>query len=162
MKIIFLDVDGVLNSTRTAIAFGGFPMELHHKEAFDWVAIKLLQRLCDSSGAQVVLSSTWRLYFSVKEMADLLGLPIIDKTPMLSSPRGVEINDWLIRHPEVKHYAIVDDDSDMMPQQQTNFVQTNPEEGLSWANYRKICTLVGADHFEGEPRDREWRNKKTT
>lgn len=162
MKVIFLDVDGVLNSTRTAAAFGGFPMELHHAEAFDWVAIKLLQRLCDSSGTQIVLSSTWRRYFSVKEMADLFKLPIVDQTPVLDTKRGVEIDEWLKLHPEVKEYVILDDDDDMMSHQKSNFVRTNPEEGLSWANYVRVCDILKADKYEGEARDREWRNKKTT
>ena len=60
MKVLFLDIDGVLNSTRTAVANGGYPHELHHREAFDWTSIKLLQRLCDSAGVLVVLSSAWR------------------------------------------------------------------------------------------------------
>ena len=45
MKVLFLDIDGVLNSTKTCVAFGGYPMELHHIEAFDKAAIRLIQRL---------------------------------------------------------------------------------------------------------------------
>ncbi|MCO5338601.1 HAD domain-containing protein [Delftia tsuruhatensis] len=83
MRVLFLDIDGVLNSTRTCVAHGGFPHELTHTEAFDWVAIKLLQRLCDSSGIQVVLSSAWRLTHNFKDVAKAFDLPIIDRTPSL-------------------------------------------------------------------------------
>jgi hypothetical protein len=157
MRVLFLDIDGVLNSTRTCVAFGGYPMELEHLGAFDHVAIRLLQRMCDSAGVQIVLSSAWRLFHDHKEVASALGLPIIDRTPSMPGPRGGEIADWLSRHPEVEEYAIVDDDPDMLPEQLPRFVKTSGEEGLSFGDYRKLCSLLGANPYEGEPRDRNWR-----
>ena len=122
MKILFLDIDGVLNSTRTCVAFGGYPMELKHIAAFDQVAIRLIQRLCDSAGVQVVLSSAWRLHCDFKDVGAALGLPIIDRTPSLSGNRGSEIARWLSEHPEVEQYAIIDDDGDMLDGQLSRFV----------------------------------------
>ena len=48
MKVLLLDIDGVLNSARTCTAFGGFPVRLDHLEAFDKVALGMIQRLCDA------------------------------------------------------------------------------------------------------------------
>src|SRR3546814_6841131 len=45
--------------------------------------------------------------------------------------RGGEIAEWLSRHPEVSVYAIVDDDSDMLPEQRHAFVQTRFEDGIA-------------------------------
>ncbi|MDH0863237.1 HAD domain-containing protein [Mitsuaria sp. GD03876] len=92
MRVPFLDIDGVLNSSKTAVAFGGYPLELTHIGAFDRVAIRLLHRFCDSARVQVVLSSAWRLHHPFADVGKALGLPIIDATPWLcGQPRGFEI-----------------------------------------------------------------------
>lgn len=157
MKVLFLDIDGVLNSTKTCVAFGGYPMELHHIEAFDKAAIRLIQRLCDSAGVQVVLSSAWRLSHDFKDVGKALDLPIIDRTPSLLGPRGLEINAWLSNHPEVEAFAIIDDDSDMLPDQLPRFVQTNNREGMTWGDFEKLCSLFGESAYSGEPRERDWQ-----
>lgn len=158
MKVLFLDIDGVLNSTRTNIAFGGYPMKLEHIAAFDQVAIRLIQRLCDSGGVQVVLSSAWRLHYPFAEVGTALGLPIVDRTPSGLGFRGQEIQDWLTAHPEVETFAILDDDPDMLPEQKEFFVQTNPEEGMSFANYSKLCDILGESAYAGNPRHRNWKS----
>jgi predicted mannosyl-3-phosphoglycerate phosphatase (HAD superfamily) len=50
MKIIFLDIDGVLNNYNTL------------GEGLNWEsnAVKILKRIIKETGAKVVLSSTWR------------------------------------------------------------------------------------------------------
>jgi len=156
MRVIFLDIDGVLNSTKTCVAFGGFPLELHHLDAFDQVAIRLLRRLCDSSGIQIVLSSTWRKTHHWHDVGQALGLPIIGDTPVMLGPRGEEISAWLTLHPEVNAYAIIDDDSDMLPDQMERFVQTDVHEGMTWADFQKLCALFGESPYAGEVRNRSW------
>lgn len=156
IKVLFLDIDGVLNSTKTAVAFGGYPHELNQLGAFDIAAIRLLQRLCDSAGVQIVLSSAWRTTHAFKDVGEAFGLPIIDRTPSLLGQRGTEIAAWLARHPEVERYAIVDDDSDMLPEQMPYFVQTDHHEGLTWGSYVKLCEVFGESAYAGEVRDRNW------
>lgn len=156
MKVLFLDIDGVLNSVRTCVAYGGYPHKLD-QPAFDKVAIKLLQRLCDSAGVSVVLSSAWRITHDFRDVARAFDLPIIDRTPSIGL-RGEEIAAWLSVHPEVESYAIVDDDGDMLPEQLSRFVQTSGHEGLSWSDYENLCALLGATPYEGEARDRNWLN----
>lgn len=160
MRVLFLDIDGVLISTRTCVAHGGFPCELTHTEAFDWVAIKLLQRLCDSSGIQVVLSSAWRLTHDFKDVAKAFDLPIIDRTPSLAGPRGAEIQHWLDNHVEVTNYAILDDDPDMLDSQAPHFVKTSGHEGMTWADFSRLCQIFGESPFSGEVRQRNWREFK--
>ncbi|GAB2471666.1 hypothetical protein GCM10027082_23930 [Comamonas humi] len=160
MRVLFLDIDGVLNSTRTCVATGGYPQRLEDRAGFDWIAIKLLQRLCDSSGIQVVLSSAWRTFNDFKTVAKAFDLPIIDATPVLTGSRGDEIKAWLDNHVEVTHYAIIDDDPDMLEMQMPYFVQTNGFEGMSWANFTRLCSIFGESPFSGEVRERNWRDKK--
>ena len=153
MRVIFLDIDGVLNSTRTCIATGGYPgEELEAKDLtrFDWIAIGLLRRLCESSGIQIVLSSSWRIIVDIKKLGDAMGLPIIDKTPVLASSRGNEIARWLSEHPEVEQWAIIDDDSDMLDSQRSRFVRTDGHEGYSWVNHLELCDIFGESAYAGE------------
>src|SRR3546814_8945784 len=59
--------------------------------------------------------------------------------------RGGEIAEWLSRHPEVSVYAIVDDDSDMLPEQRHAFVQTRFEDGIAPDHVAKIVRVLGRD-----------------
>lgn len=154
-RVLFLDIDGVLNSHRTVLAFNGFPhgFDGYHRERFDWVAVALIRKLCEETGASIVLSSSWRIIHSVKECANGLDLPIFDRTPSLAGCRGTEIHAWLSEHPEITHYAIVDDNSDMLPDQKTHFVQTDEREGLSMTNWADLKRILGVqtDEDKKEP-----------
>jgi hypothetical protein len=56
--------------------------------------------------------------------------------------RGSEIAEWLSRHPEVDRYAIVDDDSDMLPEQVPFFVQTSFETGMTDEHAAKLIEVL--------------------
>jgi hypothetical protein len=87
----------------------------------------------------------------LKAFADFLDLPIIDMTPQAWEPhqrRGHEIKAWLDDHIEVTHYAIVDDDCDMLPEQKPQFVQTFYEDGLTFAPFTKLCDIFGVNVWD--------------
>jgi hypothetical protein len=143
-KVLFLDIDGVLNSERSCYALGGFPhgFDAKNKLMFDWVAVGLIRRLCADTDTSIVLSSTWRILHSVHDCANGLDLPIFDKTPGGGGNRGKQIQEWLDAHPEVKQYAIVDDDGDMLDEQRPFFVQTNVRNGLTLDDYSELKRLL--------------------
>ncbi len=153
--VLFMDIDGVLNSRRTAVAFGSYPHRLDQLGKFDPVAIGLVRRLCDD-GVVIVLSSAWRTMYPHVEVGTALGLPIIDKTPMLCGSRGAEIADWLTRHPEVTTWAIVDDNGDMLAEQMPRFVQTSEDNGIVWRDYARLRELLGLSGVYQRGREREW------
>lgn len=166
-RVLFLDIDGVLNSRRTHHALGQYPMELEHLAGMsDPVALRMLQRLCDSAGVSVVLSSAWRKIYAFEDVGKALGLPIIDATCDWCrkglTQRGEEIQEWLDRHPDVEHWAIVDDGNDMLPSQQSRFVRTSEREGLTFGAFLRICSLLQASPGEGEPRVRNWMEAGAT
>lgn len=145
VKVLFLDIDGVLNSTRTAVAFGGFPHSTKPADIvkFDHVAVSLIRTVCQETGARIVLSSTWRLDPDWQQFGRDLALPIFDRTGRSKDgKRGGEIATWLESYPADK-YAIVDDDSDMLPEQMPFFVRTSHAEGLSWDNYEMLKHILG-------------------
>jgi hypothetical protein len=145
LKALFLDIDGVLNSGRSQMAFGGFPHSFRPGDMakFDHVAIGLVRRLCRETGCSVVLSSDWRYDCTAHAAANALDLPIMDVTPInVTGTRAMEIAAWLAAHPEVASYAIVDDIPDIDDMHGPRWVLTDPANGLSMANYSALRRLL--------------------
>lgn len=129
MKVLFLDIDGVLNHEATFLA-------LDRNDMIAPECVKRLFALIERTGAKIVLSSSWRGIPDLEERLERAGVMahVISRTPKLSGDaykcRGSEIEDWLNSNPSPPtHYAIVDDDSDMLPGQLSNFVQTDFRKG---------------------------------
>jgi len=106
MKIIFLDIDGVLNSDKT-----------HNPRKFPYVVDKKLllrlNRLLERTKAKVVLSSSWRCDPVGLLAAKYWEVPFFDVCPdKPKSPRGKEMLKWLADHPKVSRFAIIDDEDD--------------------------------------------------
>ena len=137
-KVIFLDIDGVLNSYRTCTAYDSFPKQNDSTEKFDMVAVKLIEVACKKCNAEIVLSSTWRMAKNWEKLGETLNLPIVDKTPCLKSgSRGEEIAMWL-RDNLVFEYVIVDDDPDMLESQMDRFIHCDHHVGLGWDQWSRI------------------------
>jgi len=121
MKIIFLDIDGVLNNYNTVC------------EGVHWEPglVKILKRIIAETKAKVVISSTWRRTEYYRNIIkNDMKIDFIDVTPKLWKKRGVEIQTWLDENPGVEKFIILDDDSDMvhlMP----HLLQTDGEFGLT-------------------------------
>lgn len=149
MKIIFLDIDGVLNSQRSCVANGGYGRIYDHDswQELDLVAVKLIAHVAKETGADVVLSSSWRILAKKEDIIafqEFLGVNIIDVTPRsLDGCRGGEVKQWLDGCKEpVEAFCIVDDDNDMLPSQQARFVQTDERIGLTWQNCEDIMLVL--------------------
>ena len=106
MKVIFLDIDGVLNSKNTPN-----PRKLPY--IVDRRLLARFKRLLDRTGAKVVLSSTWRYDPAGLFTARRCSIPFIDVTPdMPKRPRRDEVLSWLKKHPKVTRFAVIDDEDD--------------------------------------------------
>jgi hypothetical protein len=108
MKVIFLDIDGVLNSDSTS-----------NPRKFPYVVDELLlarfRELVRKTGATVVLSSTWRVDPIGLLAAKYYQVPYNDACPdMPGAPRCEEMQAWLRHHPEATRYAVLDDDDDCL------------------------------------------------
>lgn len=122
-KVLFLDIDGVCNSAEYA--------ERRFKKTgkggllgIDPTLAAKVRRIVKETGCDVVLSSTWRLYDNARHQVRREVVGFIDCTRNMQGgaqngrvQRGYEIKDWLDRHPSVEQYAILDDDSDFLPDQ---------------------------------------------
>ena len=152
MKIIFLDVDGVLNYTQWYVSDRN-PGNLNGQEGdIDPECIERVMRIVKETGAKVVITSDWRISWGgTLDRLERMGLPrdvVIDKTPfawgndmslkqyMLDDiddiySRGNEVNLWLKEHPDCTNYTILDDRTDFTDEQQPHFVHINPMYGLT-------------------------------
>jgi len=154
MKIIFLDIDGVICLSREwgsrarkikrwELEGGeGEPPVTIRFDDFNKMAVDVLNDIILTSGADIVISSDWRLYATLDEMKDLFyqfGVikGPIDFTPELQTVtkrvdiRVDEINLWLSNHPEVTHWVAIDD---LDLSELDNFVKTREREGLKQCN----------------------------
>jgi hypothetical protein len=151
MKVLFLDIDGVLNSREwfivnkeNIIVHGGL---MHrHAEDLDPVACKLVNALCTEFSLYIVISSTWRKFHTLVEIQRMfayrgLHAPVIGATPQLRGGfRGQEVDEWLHDNPGVTKHVILDDDGDFKPEQP--LVQTNWEYGVCYRDIDKARTLL--------------------
>lgn len=156
MKVIFLDIDGVLNSTRSCIAFGGYPWPDSNWEWFDMVAVRLLRKLIKETGSKVVLSSSWRTTLAGdrwNQLQNFLGISFLDRTrsDIMSYNRGDEIQQWINDcKEEVDAYVIIDDmePSTFHKHQQPNFIHVNHEDGFSYDNFYQAAKILGVEDNE--------------
>ena len=166
MNLIFLDIDGVLNSSSYA--------EKHYEETgkclfmYDFVdpsRVELLLSFLNIHDGDVglVISSSWRentlndtiSFFKEHELVAPLAKYIVGITPRLyNGVRGDEI-DWFlnsIERPEIEKFAIksldfdrfciVDDDDDMLDYQFDNFIHVDDYVGLTESDIDEIEELL--------------------
>lgn len=142
MKVIFLDIDGVLCCPRSCVAHGGYPAAGNPVSwgKFDEVAVKMLQEAMRKTGAIVVLSSSWRSTVNLEALQWRLGIRIesVTREGTEAEPRGAQIHDWLIRNPGVESYAILDDDEDMLPDQMPHLCLTSKRNGFLLGHYEEL------------------------
>ena len=136
MKILFLDVDGVLNSRSTTNFHDLYPIDPYM--AF------LVGRIQLQTDCEVVLSSAWRMHPEGVQSVSKRVVELLDVTKCFADTRGEEIKEWLDRHSEVTKYAILDDDSDMLEEQLPNFFKTSFETGLTDEIAEKVIKHLNA------------------
>lgn len=125
--------------------------------------INLLKEIIDTTGAKIVLSSTWRMgwvdreyglhslhvedFNRLEEKLKGSGITFIARTPILAnSYRGEEIKIWLDswRGETVESFVIIDDDADMKPFM-NRLVQTSFNKGLQPKNVSKAIKMLNGD-----------------
>jgi len=161
VKVLFLDIDGVLNSTRFMVerAKAGTWESADPKDwtnMLDPIAVAILNRVVGATGCKIVISSSWR----VAHPFDHIGLfmrkagfvgEVIGQTAQyvrISSDvyggRSVEIVSWLTDHPEVESFAIVDDGSDAGIGMESRFVDTWLSVGLTNEDADRLIEILNA------------------
>jgi hypothetical protein len=139
MRVIFVDVDGVLNSNGER----GHRAGTH---GLDIACVERLKALAHRTDAQLVLSSSWRHHEDAKAQLKAVGLTFIGETPRFKyAERPEEIDAWLRLHPKVTQYVIIDDDHTFLPHQP--HFRTDWTKGLT----HEICWGIDQYFAAAEP-----------
>ncbi len=161
-KVIFLDIDGVLNSN---FWNNDNQKEISEGKYIDPEKVKLLSKLVQKTGASLVLHSGWRFWFDsdlkparpeAEYLANLLkneGMAIagitpdltteeIRKTKKFSKVKADEILLWLKNHPDVEKWLVLDD-LELHNEEIAKYqVMTDPECGLTEKDLEKACEIL--------------------
>lgn len=155
MKVIFLDFDGVITTMKS-------------KWKLDNDKMLLLKKIVDSTGAKIVISSSWRrstLEDTVKHITDKSDYFVGDNpficpeavvgvtdrmyyvcprnnTRHFCLPRGCDIQHYLNEHDDIDGYVILDDDSDMLLWQADNFVHIDGRIGITEEDVEKAIGIL--------------------
>lgn len=182
MKIIFLDIDGVLNS-RTSIMCNGVMDELTSKEALvhrrdgDHLAAKLdyeVERLDHTQvnclryilekvpDARIVVHSTWRSYFSLERLKEILAGYCVDPdkiigvtTSRLASQKCEDIAGWLRDYKEAHgphlEYVIIEN-TNIDPDNwfEGHMILVDDDYGLSYRSTMKAIKVLDPEFKEQE------------
>lgn len=165
--IIFLDMDGVLNSQKMSLESDDFPDGNGPILSVEKDLVEKLRRWVESNGAKIVVSSSWRSNrmnaggwkdpktqnFNVWNALSWAGWEgvedyLIGNTERLwGQSRGKEINDWLAKNENLNDDStcviILDDILNFTKKQkEENLVKTNPEFGLCDSDISKMDGML--------------------
>lgn len=151
MKVIFLDLDGVLNS-RKSFAFYTLTGKKRDSGSPDLHSVVLLDYLLFlKPEVKIVISSSRRDLMGFEQSRidlryefGLMGWErVIGQTPFTRERhRGKEIDAWLKKN-SVEKYVILDDDSDFLPYQRPYHIHTPNAEGFSPEHLEQTADLLG-------------------
>lgn len=155
MKVIFLDIDGVLNNAGTRQAKSvenklRTTMVEQDLFYFDEHLVQNLAQIVAATGAKIVISSSWRWMRTPEMMQELLtlaGAPsyveVIGDTDKRFS-RWTAIGEYLLTHPEIESYVALDDDDQKSEGYHTELmhVLTNDITGLDEACVQKAINIL--------------------
>lgn len=155
MAVVFLDIDGVL-CTPLSVRLDRLLLRPMDRQTFDPIGLWGLRRLAGRTGAQVILSSSWRYGledadpFTRRVMENFYqtlaknGTPVADIAPVLGLSKGEEIAAWLQQHPGTD-YVILDDRADQFlaaPDLLPRLVLVDSRRGLRPRDCRRALALL--------------------
>ncbi len=159
-RIVFLDIDGVLNSHAYLARLRREGRPIPSILDIDPEAVRVLNRLVTEGGCDVVVSSTQRHGKHRKELQARLDEKgfvgrVVGRTPewlrkteggiYAAAERGQEIQAWLDKAPDygldVGAFVILDDDADMA-HLKSRLVKTSMDKGLEWHHVEEALGLL--------------------
>lgn len=153
-RVIFLDIDGVLNSEEYFIKRQkNWSGEFKFSYDLDTIAVERLNRIIENTKVEIVLSSSWRLS-PLNEVLNALRYKgfkhdISHVTTLIHMDRGLQILKF-IEENDVNDYLVIDDDSfdigKYIPKEQ--FIHTRWETGLMDKNVEDIIKYFNKNKKE--------------
>lgn len=158
VKIIFLDFDGVMDTSYYDLILhkNGLSGNDSFGVVFDPNCVRNLKEIIDRTGADIVVSSSWKHFMTYKDFLDMWeyrGLPgfvtDVTPTPPIRRNRGDEIDAWLEDCREECRYAIIDDfdGSNFNPHQIEHLFVVNPYWGLDEDTAKRVVDHLSKDDY---------------
>jgi hypothetical protein len=155
VKVIFLDIDGVLNQKQGAGDFSAISRD----------KVGIIQGIADQTCAVIVLSSGWKFWFDENMMPTQtnsrrlhqifcdFGLKLFGKTPdfsteeirqnkMFSRVKAQEIRAWLHGRNDVESYVVIDDNDLMDEAIQPHLVRTDAANGITEYDAQRAVEIL--------------------
>lgn len=139
MKLLFLDIDGVLTSNET----------ISRKEflyTFSASCVWALNRILRDNKVKIILTSSWRTVFDAEKQNQIfrengiIQLPGGQTNDFGYENRSLEIQDYLSKR-KVENYVILDDMK--INGFEGHFVLVNPSTGLTENDVEKVNRILG-------------------
>lgn len=157
MKVIFLDIDGVLNSEEF--------LKNNPNQAINKNGVSILKSIVDKTGAVIVMSSGWKLWFDENMLPqdgysqclyDILhefNIKLFGKTPDFSTEeirtrktfshvKAQEITAWLNGHKTIEKYVVIDDLDLRNEKINNHLVKINGQIGITEDDARCIINMI--------------------
>ena len=163
MKVIFLDVEGVLNTKET---YDRIYRQCGHTTMIDVeidkFRLEYLKTIIDKTGAKIVLSSSFRYFFykdgkemlpktlKGKKLYDTLkgyGIEIYDITPTNSETREEQIKNWLATKTNIESFVIIDDDPTVFDELYDNLIITSTKKRSYVSSFMKESIGLCEEHI---------------
>lgn len=163
---IFLDIDGVLNSEDWYHYYWENDLKYTDKEYnLDFRAVNRINRLIEATGAEIVLSSSWRFDMDVTKLRlSRAGLKYDIAKKLLGCEFGVgsptrgELIAEYVKNQKCRRYVIFDDDNDMTDEQKEKyFIRTDYVTGLTDSDINKAIEILSREP-EKKPRKKKTVN----
>jgi hypothetical protein len=157
VKIIFLDIDGVLNQKKSYADGKAYDI--------DRDKVGIIKGIADTTNAVIVLSSGWKFWFddglmpTEKHSLRLyhilceFGLKLFGKTPDFSTEeirlnkafsrvKAQEIFAWLHEHKDVESYVVIDDHDLMDEAIQPHLIRTDANNGITEYDAQRAVEIL--------------------
>ena len=150
--VVFLDVDGVLNTLSTAESTP------KGKIGIDYARVAILAKaIRKSGGGDIVLTSDWKdlketdedYIYLISKLADYK-LEVSGKIDGPKSERGLWVKTYLEEHPEIKEYIILDDNRFDFSRYEKLWERLLLTNGIENAEYASKTPAVEAILFMGD------------
>ena len=156
-RYIFLDIDGVLNTTRNYRArfMADEPWRDDYGPFFDPESVGNLRLIVTATNADIIITSSWR-YKGVDAMHTLWSIRnmpgfLIGITPEVVSNdfcvRSMEINKWLAQNapesPDSYRFVIIDDSAMFLPEHMPFLIHTSANVGITADDAAKAILMLG-------------------
>lgn len=168
MKVIFLDIDGVLATNKQYMMNrkkfwdkNSIAKDTRIPYPFDPKCVKIFNEILDTTGADIVLSSDWKLHFSLVELETIFMFNGVNKSPIdittndvvsfgnLVRNRAFQIGEYIQTH-KITNYVVLDDlnmsNYMTITNDQDKFVLTDDFEGIKKVGLKdKIIKILNND-----------------